>query len=163
MGCFMCIFWLVVQFLGAPGYLACWHCCSLHGAATPLSSFSPFSIYSIRDSQLSSMVVHMLPPLYLSGFGRDSQVTAISGFYQQAVPGIHSNVWVWWLYMEWIPRRGCLWMAFPSVSAPHFVSIFPPVIILFALLKSTKASTFWSSLFLGSIWFVNWILGILNF
>jgi hypothetical protein len=34
-------------------------------------------------------------------------------------------------------------MAFPSVSVPHFVSIFPPVIILF-----TEAFTFWSSFLL---------------
>jgi hypothetical protein len=39
----MCILWLVVQSLGAPGSLACWHCCSLQGAANPLSFFSPFS------------------------------------------------------------------------------------------------------------------------
>jgi hypothetical protein len=36
----MCILWLVVQFPGAHGGLSCWHCCSLHGTATPLSSFS---------------------------------------------------------------------------------------------------------------------------
>jgi hypothetical protein len=32
-------------------------------------------------------------------------------------------------------------MAFPSVSAPHFASIFPPVSTLFTLLKITEAST----------------------
>jgi hypothetical protein len=37
------------------------------------------------------------------------------------------------------------------------------VSILFTLLKSTEASTFWSSFFLGFIWSVNWILGSLNF
>ena len=35
-------------------------------------------------------------------------------------------------------------MPFPSVSALHFVSIFPPVSILF-ILKSTEASTFWKN------------------
>jgi hypothetical protein len=34
------------------------------------------------------------------------------------------------------------------------------VSILFPLLRSTEASTFCSSFFLGFIWFVNWILGI---
>jgi hypothetical protein len=29
--------------------LACWDCCSLHGTANPLSSFSPFSNSSTRD------------------------------------------------------------------------------------------------------------------
>jgi hypothetical protein len=32
--------------------------------------------------------------------------------------------------MGWIPRWGSLWMAFPSVSAPHFVFVFAPVSIL---------------------------------
>jgi hypothetical protein len=31
-------------------------------------------------------------------------------------------------------------MAFPSVSTPHFVSIFPRVGILFPLLRNTEAS-----------------------
>jgi hypothetical protein len=53
----------------------------------------------------------------------DSQETAISGSYQQVLPSIHNNVQIWWLYMGWIPRWGSLWMAFPSVSAPHFVSV----------------------------------------
>jgi hypothetical protein len=34
---------------------------------------------------------------------------------------------------------------------------------VFPFLRSTKASTLWSSFFLGFIWSVNWILGILNF
>jgi hypothetical protein len=45
----MCIFWLVVQFPGAPVDLACWHCCSIHAPAKPLSSFRPFSNCTIGD------------------------------------------------------------------------------------------------------------------
>jgi hypothetical protein len=45
----MCILWLVVQSPGAPGCLACWHCCSLHGDVNTLSSFSPFSNSSMGD------------------------------------------------------------------------------------------------------------------
>jgi len=30
--------------------------------------------------------------------------------------------------MGWIPRWGSLWMAFPSVSAPHFVPEFPVIL-----------------------------------
>jgi hypothetical protein len=52
----MCILWLLVQSLGVPGYLAGWHHCSLHGTATPLSSCSPFSISSIRDTRVQSNV-----------------------------------------------------------------------------------------------------------
>jgi hypothetical protein len=40
----------------------------------------------------------------LSGTGRASQETAITDFCQQALVGIHNSVWVWGLYMRWIPR-----------------------------------------------------------
>ena len=102
------------------------------------------------------------PALYLSGTGRVSQETAISGSCQQALK-IHNSVWVWWLYIEWIPRWGSLWMAFLSVSVPHFVSVSPPMNIFFPLLIRTKVSNLWSYFFLSLIWSVNWILGILNF
>jgi hypothetical protein len=32
---------------------------------------------------------------------------------------------LWCVQMGLIPRWGCLWMAFPSVSVPFFVSAFP--------------------------------------
>jgi hypothetical protein len=63
--------------------------------------------------------------LYWSGSGRASQWTAIPGSCQQALLGMSNIVWVWCLYMEWIPRWGNIWMAFPSVSALHFVPVFP--------------------------------------
>jgi hypothetical protein len=66
---------------------------------------------------------------FCQALGRASQETAITGFCQQALVGIHNSVWVWWLYMGWIPRWGSLWMAYPSVSTQHFV--FPPMSILF--------------------------------
>jgi hypothetical protein len=53
--------------------------------------------------------------------------------------------------------------AFPSVSAPHFVSIFPPVSILFPLLRSTVASRLCFSIFLSFMWSVYCILGIPSF
>jgi hypothetical protein len=55
--------------------------------------------------------------------------------HQQAPVGIHNSVWVWWLYTGWIPWRGSLCMAFPSVSVPHLVSVSPPMGILFPLLR----------------------------
>ena len=54
-------------------------------------------------------------------------------------------------------------MVFPSVSAPHFFSIFPPVSILFPFLRRTEAHTLWSSFFLSIMWSVNCILGIPRF
>jgi hypothetical protein len=53
-------------------------------------------------------------PLYLSGSGRASQETALSGSLQQALPGIYNTVQVWWLYMGWIPR--CIVQMSGSVS-----------------------------------------------
>ena len=110
---------------------------------------------------LSPVVGWEYPPLYLSGSGRASQETPISGSCQQAL-GICNSVWVWCLYMEWIPMGDSLWVAFPSVSAPHFVSLFPPVSILFPLLKMTEASTLWS-FFFSFMWSVNCISGISSF
>jgi hypothetical protein len=52
-------------------------------------------------------------------------------------------------------------MVTPSVSAPHFVT--PSMGILLPFLRRIKVSTFWSSLFLNFMWFVNCIFGILNF
>jgi hypothetical protein len=101
------------------GVLVFWYCWSLHGVANTFSSFSPFSNYSIRNLTFSPMVGCGHPPLYLSGSGKASQERAIAGFCQQALHSIHNNVWVWWLYMGWIPRCCSLWMAFPSISAPH--------------------------------------------
>ena len=40
-------------------------------------------------------------------------------------------------YMGWIPRWNSLCMSFPSVSALHLVSIFPPMSIFFPLLRRT--------------------------
>jgi hypothetical protein len=142
MGPSMCTFLLVVQSLGAPGVLSSWQYCSPLGAASSLSYFRPFSNSSIRDIMLSPMVVCEVPPLYLPGSGRASQETAISGSCQQALPCIDNSTQVWWLYMGWTPRWGSLWMAFPPVYVPHCVSIFPPVSILFPLLRSIHTLVF---------------------
>ena len=114
-------------------------------------------------AQLSPMDGCEHPLQYLSGTGRVSQKTAISGSCQQAFVVIHKSVWVWWLFMGWIPRWGSLWILFSSVSASHFVSVTPPMVILFPLLRRIKVSTFWSSIFLSFMWFANLILGIWSF
>jgi hypothetical protein len=69
--------------------------------------------------------------------------TAISGSCQQALAGIHNSIWVWWLYMGWIPRWISLWMVIPSVSALNFVSISPSMGILFPLLRRIKGQAWW--------------------
>jgi hypothetical protein len=65
------------------------------------------------------------PLLYLPGTGIASQETAISVSLQQNLAGICNSVWVWWLFMGWIPGWDSLWMVLPSVSAPNFVSVNP--------------------------------------
>ena len=67
------------------------------------------------------------PSPVLSGSGRASQETDISGSCQQEFLDIYNSVWIWWLHMGWIRRQGCLWMMFSSVSATHFVSRFAPI------------------------------------
>ena len=49
-----CVFVVGSPALGSQGCLAYWHCCSLHGATNPLSSFSPFFNSSIRDPRPQS-------------------------------------------------------------------------------------------------------------
>jgi hypothetical protein len=44
------------------------------------------------------------PLLYLPGTGIASQEIAISGSFQQNLACICNSVWIWWLFMGWIPR-----------------------------------------------------------
>ena len=83
------------------GVLVSSYCCPSYGSANPHNSLGPFSSPFIRYPALSPMDGYELPLLYLSGTGRASQETAC--FCQQALVGIHNCVWVWWLYMGWIP------------------------------------------------------------
>ena len=122
------------------------------GLQPPISSFSPFSNSSTGDPWAKSSGW-----LQASASGRASQETAISGFHQQALPSTHNRGWVCWLYMWCIPKSVSLYLdGIPFSLSPHFVYIFPSVSNLFTLLRSTEASTFWSSS-------VKWILVILNF
>jgi hypothetical protein len=107
------------------GGLFGWYYCFSYRVANSLSSVSPFPNSSFGFPRLSPMVVCEYPHLYLSGSDKAFQETAISGSCQQALLGIQNSVWVWCLYMGWIPRWDSLWMAFLSVSAPHFVPAFP--------------------------------------
>ena len=65
---------------------------------TPSAPSVPSPTPPLGTPELSPMVGCELPPLYLSGSGRASQETAISGFYQQVLSSIYNSVWVWWLY-----------------------------------------------------------------
>ena len=78
------------------------------------------------------------PLLYLPGTGIASQKRAISGSCQQNLYGICISVWVWWLYMGWIPGWGSLWMVLPSASAPNFVSVTPSMGVLLPILRRSE-------------------------
>jgi hypothetical protein len=95
------------------GRLVCWHCCSLHGAATPLSSFSPFSKSSIWDPHAqsngclrSSTSVFVRLRQNLSGDSHIRLPSASNSRHSQKHPGLVA------VYgMD--PRWGGLRMAFP--------------------------------------------------
>jgi len=125
--------------------LELWWClvgwyCSSYGVANPFSYFSPFSNSSIGATVLSPMVSCQQPPLYLSNSGIASRGTAISDSCQHIFLSICNTVWIWWLYVGWIPMCGSLWMAFPSIYAQHFVSVFPPVSVLFPPLRRNEST-----------------------
>jgi hypothetical protein len=132
------------------------------GAANPFISLGTFSSSFTGDPVLHPMdsCEHLL--LYLPGTGRASQETAISGSCQQNLVGICNSVWVWWLFMGWIPKWGSLWMVIPSVSGVNFVSVTPSMCIWCPLLRSIEISTLWSSFFLTFMCFANCILSILS-
>jgi hypothetical protein len=71
------------------------YCCFSYGATNPFNSFGPFSSSSTGNPVLSPMVGCEHPSLYMSGSGRVSQETVISGSCQQALVAIHNSVWVW--------------------------------------------------------------------
>ena len=119
------------------------------GAVNAFSSLGPFSSSFTGEPVLSPMDGCEHPLLYLSGIGRACQETAISDFCHQALVSIHNSVWVWWLYMGWIPRWASLWTVIPPVSAPHFVSVTPSMGILFPILRRGERSPLWSSFFLS--------------
>ena len=63
---------------------------------TPSAPSVPSPTPPSETPTLSPIVGCKHPPLYLSGSGRASQETVISGFHQQALPSIHNSIQVWW-------------------------------------------------------------------
>ena len=137
-------------------------CCFSYRATDPFSSLDTFFSSFIGDTVFHPMNDCEHPLLYLSGTGRASQETPILGSCQQNF-GICNSVWVWWLFMRWIPTWGSLWMVLPSVSALNIVSVTPSMGILFPQVRKIEVSTLWSSFFLRFMCFANCILGILTF
>ena len=86
------------------------YCCSSYGVADPFSSLGTFSSSFIRGPVFHPIDDSEHPLLYLPGIGIASQEIAISGSCQQNLAGLCNSVWVWWLFMGWIPGWGSLWM-----------------------------------------------------
>jgi hypothetical protein len=117
------------------GVLVSSYCCSTYRVADPFSSLGTFSSSSIGGPMFHLIADCEYPLLCLPGTGIVSQETAISGSCQQNLAGICNSVGVWWLIMEWIPRRGSLWMVHPFLSAPNFVFVTPSMGVLFPILR----------------------------
>jgi hypothetical protein len=107
------------------GVLVSSYRCSSYRVADPFSSLGTFSSSFIRGPVFHPIddCEHTL--LCLPGID--------IGSCQQNLSDIGNCVWVWWLYMGWIPGWGSLWMVFPSVLAPNFVSVTPSIGILFPI------------------------------
>jgi hypothetical protein len=78
------------------------------------------------------------PFLYLPGTGIASYETAIPESLQQNLAGICNSVWVWWLIMGWVPRKGSLWIVHPFILSPNFVSLTPFMGIVFPILRRNE-------------------------
>jgi len=142
--------------------LAGWHYCS-YRVASPFSSFNSFS-NSSNGTQFSvqwlaasiclcvchTLAVSLRRHLYLVPVSMHFLASSILSSFGGCI------------YVGCIPMRGRLWMAIPSVSPPHFASIFLPWIFLFSLLRS-EAATLWLSFFLSFMWSVDCVLGNLSF
>jgi hypothetical protein len=127
----------------ALGVLVSSYCCSSYRVADPFSSLGTFSSSFIRSPVFYPINDCEHPLLYLPGICIASQERAMSGSCQQNLAAICNSVWVWWLYMGWIPGWGSLWIVFPSVSALNFVSVTPSMGILFPILRRNEVSTLW--------------------
>ena len=93
--------------------------------ANPFSSINHFSNSSIGDPMLIPKGCCKHLSLYSSVSGRASEETAVAGSCHQTLLAIFDSVWVWCLYMEWIPRWEfsgwpLLQSQFHSLS-PHFL------------------------------------------
>ena len=90
------------------GVLVSSYCCSSYRVADPFSSLGTFSSSFIRGPVFHPIDDCEHPLLYLPGTGIASQEIVISGSCQQNLAGMCNSVWVWWLYMGWIPGWGSL-------------------------------------------------------
>ena len=96
-------FGLVGLVPGVLGLLVSSYCCSSYGAATPFSSLGPFSSSSTGDPALSPMDGCVHSHLHLSGTGRASQETTISGSCLEIQPIYSYQTQT----LLWMPTSAC--------------------------------------------------------
>jgi len=148
---------------GSSGGLVDWYYCSSYGAKSPFSSFNPYSNCSNGDpfsvQWFAVSVCLCFCKALTEPLGRQLYQDPVSMHFL-AFPIVSGfGIYIWDGSLSW----GSLWMAFPSDSAPRFVSIFSPVSILFPIIRRTETFTLWHSFFLSFMWSVNFIVGILIF
>jgi hypothetical protein len=97
-----------------------WYCRSTYGVANSFSSSIPSPNSSI-GSLCSVWWLLQSPTSVLIRFWQSLERNRL----YQAPVNMSNSGWVWCLHMGWIRRWRSLWMAFPSVSAPLFVPVFP--------------------------------------
>jgi hypothetical protein len=93
---------------GGWGVLVSSYCCSTYRVADPFSSLDTLSSSSIGGPRMHPIADCEHPLLGLLGPGIVSQEKAISGYFQQNLGSVCSNVSVWGLIMGWIPGYGSL-------------------------------------------------------
>jgi hypothetical protein len=91
------------SFRGGGRVLVSSYCCSSYRVTDPFSFLGTFSSSFIGGPVFHPIDYFGHPILYLAGTGIASQDIAISGSCQQNLAGICNSVWVWWLFMGWIP------------------------------------------------------------
>jgi hypothetical protein len=92
------------------------HYCSSYRIANTFSSLGTFS-----SSFIGGPVFHPIDDskhtlLYLPDTGIASQDIVLSGSSQQNIADICNSVWVWWLFVGWIPGWGSLWMVLSELQ-----------------------------------------------
>jgi hypothetical protein len=133
--------------------------CSTYKVADPFSFLGAFSSFSVGGPVFHPIDDCEHPLLCLPGSGIASQETAISGSFQQNLPGICNSIWVWRLIMGCIPRWDSFWIVHLFILAQNFVIVTPFMGILFPILRRNEVSTLWSLFFLTSMLFqiVSWV------
>jgi hypothetical protein len=104
------------------GVLVSSYCCSTYMVADPFGYLGTFSSSCIGGTVIHPAADCEHPLLCLLGLGIASQVTAISGSFQQNLASVCKGDSIWWLIMGWNPEYSSLKMVHPFFSTLNIVS-----------------------------------------